>query len=125
MDDGGAAISTPAAGSPVVVTLRGGGAACEGEFVSQRAFTITLALGAPPYAEGDDVLIACGPVGSRVAALARFVSRSEGRARFARQSAWRAVDTRSHQRYRTSMRASIRRTEGNLHATVLDVSRGG
>jgi hypothetical protein len=123
MDDVNA--STPAPGAPAVVALRGGGASSDGAFRSQRAFTVTLALQSVPCVEGDDVIIACGPVGSRVAALARFLSFADGHARFARHSAWRSVDTRRHQRYRTQMRANIRRTEGNLHATVLDVSRGG
>jgi hypothetical protein len=119
-------VRTPLAGDNVVVSRRGGLAGNrEGIFVGQRGFTISLRLEGNAFADGEDVLMACGPVGFRAAALARAVGEEGGIARFTRLSAWRAVDTREHPRYRTQLRATIRRTSGNVHGNVLDISRGG
>jgi hypothetical protein len=91
-----------------------------------RGFQVAMAmLGVCPFEPEDDVMIACGELGQRVAALARFKHLAGSTAVFTRLSSWRAVDTRSYVRYRTNARANIRRKSGNLRATVVDISLGG
>lgn len=129
MDDNEAAIAqAPCAGVATTMVQRGVARplTAEGLFGGQRGFHVTVALTeACPFAPGEGVLIACGEVGDRVAALASFQSAADGAASFTRLSPWRPVNTRRDPRYRTHLRANVRRTTGNLHATVIDISRGG
>ncbi len=127
-DNEGAAPRVPEKGDLACASRRGiaNPATCDGTFIGQRAFTVSISIdGACPFEPGDDVLIAAGPVGERLAALARFNHGKDGTAVFNRLSPWRPVDSREHPRFRTQMRANVRRKAGNIHGTVLDVSRGG
>lgn len=74
----------------------------------------------------DDVILACGDPGERVAALARFKQADGPTAIFMRLRPWRARwIIRSYVRYYTHARATIRRKTGNLRASVVDISLGG
>ncbi len=70
-------------------------------------------------------MIACGPIGERVALLARVRDVGDGRAVFVRQSPWRAVDTRSFPRFPTNVPAVLVVGDERINGTVVDVSLGG
>jgi hypothetical protein len=129
MDDNEAAIAqAPGAGVATTMVQRGVSQplSAEGLFAGQHAFRVSIAMTEIcPFEAGEGVLLACGEIGDRVAALAAFQGFAEGVAVFTRLSPWRPVNTRRHPRYRTELRANVRRKAGNLHATVVDISRGG
>ena len=128
MSEKDAAPLAPSAGDLTTLIQRGvpSPLSAEGTFAGQRGFQFMVAFsGACPFTEDEDVLLACGEMGYRIAALARFKELRGTTAVFSRLSPWRAVDSRTHPRFRTQMRANLRRKIGNLHGTVLDISRGG
>jgi PilZ domain len=100
----------------------------EGTFGGQQGFSLWVQLdpGVSSCVEpGQEVIVACGPVGERVALLARVRDVREGRAALVRQSPWRPVDTRSFPRFATSMPAALLSGGESFSATVLDISLGG
>jgi hypothetical protein len=120
--------TAPVAGVPCTIVQRNADTprSAAGLLEQARGFQVALAmLGECPFEPEDDVMIACGELGQRVAALARFKHLAGSTAVFMRLSPWRAVDTRSYVRYRTNARANIRRKSGNIHGTVVDISLGG
>lgn len=118
----------PEQGEATIVMQRGAGSplSWEGVFAGQRGFQIAVNCpGDCPFEEEEDVLLASGKLGSRIAALARFKGIHGGRAIFTKLSPWRPVDTRANPRYRTSMSAIARYEGGEFPAVVLDISLGG
>jgi len=99
----------------------------EGTYGGQQGFNVWLTLdpAAHPLEPGQDVMIACGPTGERVALLARLREVRDGRAVFLRQSPWRAVDTRAFPRFATSLQAWLPAGQHLLPATIVDISLGG
>jgi hypothetical protein len=119
---------TPGAGDLTSVVQRGVASpvSAEGTFAGQRGFQVMVTFtGGCPFTAEEDVLLACGEMGGRIAALARFKELRGSNAVFSKLSPWRPVDTRSHPRFQTHMRANVRRKTGNLHGTIVDISRGG
>ncbi|MGH2633652.1 MAG: PilZ domain-containing protein [Tepidiformaceae bacterium] len=128
MDDVTPAPLVPADGDATIVMQRGVGSplSWEGAFAGQRGFQISVS-GADqcPFEAEEDVLLASGKLGNRIASLARFKGVHTGRAIFTKLSPWRPVDTRANPRYRISMAASVRHDAVEFPASVLDVSLGG
>ena len=118
----------PEAGDATTVMQRGVGSplSWEGSFDRQRGFQIAVnGSDVCPFELEEDVLLASGRIGSRLASLARFKGLHGGRAIFTKLSPWRPVDTRANPRYRTQMSAQVRDDSVDLPAVVLDVSLGG
>lgn len=74
---------------------------------------------------GTDVIITCGPVGERVAMLARIRDIRGNRVTFVRQSPWRSVDTRAFPRFDTDIEASVFVRGEVMAARIVDLSLGG
>lgn len=71
----GAPPLAPGAGDLATVMQRGAAApvSAEGTFTGQRGFQLMVAFtGGCPFTGEEDVLMACGEMGERIAALARF-----------------------------------------------------
>jgi hypothetical protein len=124
--------TAPAAepGAPVEVLPRGGDGApwCKGTLGASRGFVIELEVeGSWPLNGGEDVILASGPTGSRVAALGRYWRRQGNTAFFKRMSPWRPVDTRAFTRFAVQLRAHIRDDSGanSWTGSTIDVSLGG
>jgi len=119
----------PTAGDPVAVLRRGtpAGEVCAGSFVAGQAFNVTIELESlPPVLEpGQEVVIACGPVGKRVVLLARFREMRGAHAIFIRQSPWRPVDARLYPRYRTAITATLDSGDEQQQGRIIDISFGG
>ena len=118
----------PRAGDATTVMQRGVGSplSWDGVFETQRGFQIAVRGTAEcPFETEEDVLLASGPLGNRLASLARFKGLNAGRAIFTKLSPWRPVDTRADPRYRTHMSAFVRGESVEVAASVLDVSAGG
>lgn len=110
--------------------LRCGGPKCvlaRGTLTGQQGFTVSITLvhSAQALAPGQEVVVACGPAGRRVALLARFGELRDGHAVFVRLSPWRPTDTRAFPRFTTSLHAFIAAADVLVHATVVDISLGG
>jgi hypothetical protein len=117
-------------GSPVEVLPRSGdrGPWCKGTLGSSRGFVIEVEVeGSWPLNGGEDVILASGPTGSRVAALGRYWRRQGNTAFFKRQSPWRPVDTRAFTRFHVQLRAHVRDDSGanSWTGSTIDVSLGG
>ena len=116
-------------GAAVEVLPRSGGKAwCDGTLGVARGFVIEVAMrGECPLAPGDDVILAGGPTGTRMAALARFKEMKGEVAVFKRMSPWRPVDTRSFTRFPVELRAVVvgEHEDSPRHGRTLDISRGG
>ena len=128
MDLNSGAPLVPRAGDATTVMQRGIGSplSWDGVFETQRGFQIAVHGGVEcPFEHEEDVLLASGPLGSRLASLARFKGLNAGRAIFTKLSPWRPVDTRANPRYRTNMSAFVRDDSVEVAASVLDVSAGG
>jgi hypothetical protein len=117
------------AGSPVEVLPRGGGGPwCEGILHASRGFVVEVTFeGRWPLKDGQDVILASGSPGNRVAALARFWLVKGNAAIFKRMSPWRPVDTRAFTRFAVQLRAHVRDDSGNNRWTgaTIDLSLGG
>lgn len=119
----------PGQGDPAAILRRGvpAGEVCSGSFVAQQAFNISIELESLPTAlePGQEVVIACGPVGKRVVLLARFREMRGTRAIFIRQSPWRPVDARLYPRYRTAITATVDSGADQQPGRIIDISIGG
>jgi hypothetical protein len=78
-----------------------------------------------PWAPGDDVIVACGPLGNRVGALARFREQRVDRALFTRQSPWRPLNRRAFERFPAELAAKWACGDDWKPGIVADVSHGG
>ncbi len=119
-------IESVAPGMAVTVMPRGESSVAYGQGVlqSSRGFSVYIATGDCPWQPGDEVVLACGALGRRVAALGRFREHGDGQAIFSRQSPWRPFNRRSLQRYTTSVAATLGQ-EPEIDVTVTDISMGG
>jgi hypothetical protein len=117
-------------GAPVEVLPRGcdGAPWCKGTLGASRGFVIEVEVeGSWPLNGGEDVILASGPTGSRVAALGRYWRRQGNTAMFKRMSPWRPVDTRAFTRFAVQLRAHVRDDSGanSWKGSTIDVSLGG
>lgn len=119
----------PNHGDPAAILRRGipAGEVCAGSFVAQQAFNVTIDLESLPASldPGQEVVIACGPVGNRVVLLARFREMRGTSAVFTRQSPWRPVDARLYPRYRTAITATLDSGDEQQPGRIIDISFGG
>ena len=127
--DSAAIAHAPTAGDPATVLRRGipAGDVCVGSFVAEHAFNVSIEFeGLPSFIEpGQEVVIACGPIGKRVVLLARFRELRGTRAMFVRQSPWRPVDARLYRRYRTAISATLDAGGEPQPGRIVDISLGG
>jgi hypothetical protein len=117
-------------GAPVEVLPRTGGKNpwCFGVLGTARGFVIEVAItGICPLEPHDDVILAGGPTGSRMAALARFREMRGDTAVFKRMSPWRPVDTRAFVRFPVELRTVVvgEHEDSPRHGFTIDLSRGG
>lgn len=114
-------------GMAVTVMPRGesGVAYGQGVLASSRGFSVYVRTPECPWQPGDEVVLACGALGRRAAALARFRQHTGGQAIFSRQSPWRPFNRRSLQRYVTSLAATLGPAELAMDVTVTAISMGG
>ncbi len=118
------------AGAPVEVLPRTGGKNpwCYGVLGTARGFLVEVDItGICPLEPHDDVILAGGPTGSRMAALARFREMKDSVAVFKRMSPWRPVDTRAFTRFPVELRTVVvgEHEDSARHGRTLDLSRGG
>ena len=98
----------------------------EGQFTKSAADEIRLVVDRDfPFAPGDSVLIASGPLGNREAAFGRLKGLHGNAATLATLSPWLPVNRRQQERYRAAMPASMVARDGAHAARVLDISLGG
>ena len=102
-----------------------GGAHGQGVLEANRGFSVYLTTSERAWRPGDEVVLACGAMGRRVAALARFRDYGEGRAIFFRQSPWRPFNRRLLERYRVQLSATLGDGGEVVPVTVTDISMGG
>lgn len=96
-----------------------------GVLAGARGFSVYVSTDAHPWQPGDHVVIACGALGRRVAALARFREYADDNALFTRQSPWRPFNRRVLDRYPVSLGATFGKTGASVPATITDISAGG
>lgn len=120
-------IESVSPGMAVTVMPRGewGVAYGQGVLQSSRGFSVYISTTECPWQPGDEVVLACGALGRRAAALARFREHTGGQAIFSRQSPWRPFNRRSLERYATSLAATLGLPEPVIDVTVTDISMGG
>ncbi len=102
-----------------------GGAHGQGVLEANRGFSVYVTTSERAWRPGDEVVLACGAMGRRVAALARFRDYGEGRAIFFRQSPWRPFNRRLLERYRVQLSATLGDGDRAVPVTVTDISMGG
>lgn len=119
-------IESVAPGMACTVTARDGSDTAYGQGVleSARGFSVYISTRDCPWQPGEEVVLACGALGRRVAALARLREHTGGRAIFSRQSPWRPFNRRSLERYATSVAATLGEEPG-MDVVVTDISMGG
>lgn len=127
MDDDFGPIESAAPGMAVSVMPRSESVTGYGQGVLEacRGFSIYVTTPDRAWHAGDEVVLACGAMGRRVAALARFRDYAEGRAVFSRQSPWRPFNRRLLERYPVHLWATL---DGSGQATpviITDISMGG
>jgi hypothetical protein len=127
MDDELGPIESAVPGMAVSIMPRGEPARAHGQGVleANRGFSVYVTTSEHNWRPGDEVVVACGAMGRRVAALARFRDYVEGRAVFFRQSPWRPFNRRLLERYRVSLSATLGHAAGAVAVTVVDISMGG
>jgi hypothetical protein len=127
MDDDLGPIEDASPGMAVSVMPRGepGGAHGQGILEAIRGFSVSVTTPERTWQTGDEVVLACGAMGRRVAALARFRDYGDGRAIFFRQSPWRPFNRRLLERYRVQLSATLDADGDVVPVTVTDISMGG
>ena len=124
MDDDLGPFESVATGMAVSVMPRGENPRAHGEGIleASRGFSVSVLTGDRSWQPGDEVVLACGAMGRRMAALARFRAYGDGRASFFRESPWRPFNRRLLDRYPVSLSATL---GDGAPATVTDLSAGG
>lgn len=127
MDDDLGPIEDASPGMAVSVMPRGesGSGYGQGVLEANRGFSVFVTTPERAWSPGDEVVLACGAMGRRVAALARFRDYGEGRAIFSRQSPWRPFNRRLLERYPVQLSATLGRAGEAVPVTVTDISMGG
>lgn len=127
MNDDLGPIEHASPGMAVSVMPRGesGGSHGQGVLEANRGFSVYVTTSERTWRPGDEVVLACGAMGRRVAALARFRDYGEGLAIFFRQSPWRPFDRRLLERYRVQLSATLGDGGELVPVTVTDISMGG
>lgn len=97
----------------------------DGRLAEVSGFSIFVHALRCPWSPGDDVIVACGPLGNRVGALARFREQRGERAVFIRQSPWRPLNRRAFERFPAELAAKWNSGEEWKPGIVADVSHGG
>jgi hypothetical protein len=97
----------------------------QGVLEATPGFSVYVTTSERAWSPGDDVVLACGAMGRRVAALARFRDYGDGRAIFSRQSPWRPFNRRQSVRYQVNLSATLGDKGGAVPVTVTDISMGG
>lgn len=126
-DDDAGPVESVEPGMSVSVMPRGGAGPGRdsGILAASRGFSIYVRTGDQPWQPGDEVVIACGALGRRVAALARFRSYGDGQALFTRQSPWRPFNRRILDRYPVALNATFGPAAAAVPVTITDISAGG
>jgi hypothetical protein len=119
-------IESVAPGMACTVMARDGSDTAYGHGVleSARGFSVYISTPDCPWQPGEEVVLACGALGRRVAALARFREHTGSRASFSRQSPWRPFNRRTLERYATNLAATLGEGPGT-DVLVTDISMGG
>ncbi|MCL4243462.1 MAG: PilZ domain-containing protein [Dehalococcoidia bacterium] len=127
MDDDLGPIESAAPGMAVSVMPRGASATGYGQGVLEacRGFSIYVATHDRAWRAGDEVVLACGAMGRRVAALARFRDYGQEQAVFSRQSPWRPFNRRVLERYPVHISATLDGPGQAVPVAVTDISMGG
>lgn len=127
MDDDLGPIESAAPGMAVSVMPHGESVNGYGQGVleASRGFSIYVTTPDRAWHAGDEVVLACGAMGRRVAALARFRDYAEGRAVFSGQSPWRPFNRRLLERYPVHLSATLDSSGLAVPVTVTDISMGG
>jgi PilZ domain len=118
----------PAAGDVATLVERGvdSPVVWEGLFTKAAGNELRLLVdGDFPFALGDSVLVASGPLGNRAAAFARLKGLHGNVATLSTLSPWLPVNRRRQDRYQAALPATIAARDGHHTARLLDISLGG
>jgi hypothetical protein len=96
-----------------------------GVLAEVSGFSVFVQTAECPWSPGDYVIVACGPLGNRVGALARFREQRGERAVFIRQSPWRPLNRRAFERFPAELAAQWTAGSEWKPGIVADVSHGG
>jgi hypothetical protein len=96
-----------------------------GVLAEVSGFSVFVETSGCPWSQGDDVIVACGPLGNRVGSLARFREQRGQKAVFIRQSPWRPLNRRAFERFPAELAAKWASGDDWKPGIVADVSHGG